>query len=157
MSLTPERITELRALITAATPGPWMHDTEGNTGCGTVYTAHEDLYGGDIAEPAGDLYPRGGYDPKADMAFIVAARTALPAALDEVERLHAWLSLLFRVYQTWWHEVATYDPGDELTQTGIGGLIRGDDLQTLEEACVAVEPHEAAIRQALGLAAESGA
>lgn len=82
-------IAALRALIAAATPGPWTHDPEGNMGAGSVYTSHEDLFGGNIAEPAGDLYPRGGYDPKADMVLIAASRAALPAALDEIERLQA--------------------------------------------------------------------
>lgn len=41
-------------------------------GCGSVITINRDLAGGDIAAPNGDLYPRGGYAPDRDMAFIAA-------------------------------------------------------------------------------------
>jgi len=58
-----------------ATPGPWVHHVDGDDdyrGCGMVFTLGEDVVGGEIAAPAGDLYPRGGYDPYGDMAFIAA-------------------------------------------------------------------------------------
>lgn len=80
-------LDKLRRLADDATPGPWEHDPEGNMGCGSVYTGDPHLFGGNIAEPSGDLYPRGGYDPKADMVFIAAARTAVPELIAEVERL----------------------------------------------------------------------
>lgn len=68
-----------RARAEAATPGPWQHvdfhdGTEMSTfmGCGSVITLANDVMGGDIAAPSGDLYPRSGYSPKEDMAFIAA-------------------------------------------------------------------------------------
>jgi len=65
-------------LAQAATPGPWMHvDYAGSgdpdctfMGCGSVITMGENVLGGAIAAPSGDLYPRSGYSPKDDMAFI---------------------------------------------------------------------------------------
>jgi len=63
---------------------------------------------------------------------------------------------LFRVYETWWHKVATYDPGRVLVSDGttlpdIGGLMTSEDLAEMEKACEQVEPHEAEIRAWLGL------
>jgi hypothetical protein len=68
------------AVAQAATPGPWEHvDYHGGPypdwtfkGCGSVVTMAPDLAGGDIAAPNGDLYPRSGYSPRDDMAFIAA-------------------------------------------------------------------------------------
>ncbi len=63
---------------------------------------------------------------------------------------------LFRVYETWWHKIGTYDPGrvlvsDGTTLTDIGGLLTGADLDEMEQACIAVEKHETEIRTWLGL------
>ena len=75
-------VLERRARAEAATPGPWQHvDFHGSTGggevatfmgCGSVITMADAVLGGDIAAPSGDLYPRSGYSPKEDMAFIAA-------------------------------------------------------------------------------------
>lgn len=53
-------------------------------GCGTVYTTAEDLYGGEIAAPAGDLYARGGYSPAEDMAYIATVDPRVGLALAEL-------------------------------------------------------------------------
>jgi cell division septum initiation protein DivIVA len=89
----------IRARAEAATPGPWQHvdyaDPEGQPltgdgqrstfmGCGSVITMAERVMGGDICAPNGDLYPRSGYSPDADMAFIAAARSDIPALLAKV-------------------------------------------------------------------------
>jgi hypothetical protein len=72
--MTHEQLQILRALCEKATPGPWeYHKSESGDGV---------------------LCPRGGYVVEVghgttnnDAAFIAAARDALPALLDEVERL----------------------------------------------------------------------
>ena len=65
---------------------------------------------------------------------------------------------LFGVYETWWHKVGTTDPGRHLVSDGVeitGVVLLGiDDDQAMETACLAVEPHEAVIRQMLGNDAE---
>jgi hypothetical protein len=92
--------TVLREHAEGATPGPWEHvDYAGSIhpdatfmGCGSVVTMGEDVLGGDIAAPSGDLYPRGGYSPKEDMAFIalmnpevgVAVAALLEDAADDL-------------------------------------------------------------------------
>lgn len=75
----------IKARIAAATPGPWEHDEEGFMGCGQVYTANGDLYGGNIAAPSGDLYPRSGYSPKDDMILIAHAPTDMARLIKAVE------------------------------------------------------------------------
>lgn len=81
---TPEKRAELRRLADAATPGPWeaeSYDTDGWRGV---------IWGDTGAEGA----PRLGADmPLADAKFCAAARTAVPALLDEVERLEAALRI----------------------------------------------------------------
>jgi len=73
---------EVKALAEAATPGPWYvveHRFEDYTG---VCTKNRDRITGN-----GRGYP---YDPgcsRADAEFIAAAREAVPALIDEVERL----------------------------------------------------------------------
>lgn len=85
--MTDADIKRLRALCEAATPGPWtaqtVCDTDSDDWC-AVGPTH--LYADD--DPAvddGDPHPAA----EADAAFIAAARTALPALLDEVEGLRA--------------------------------------------------------------------
>ena len=88
----PLDLDAIRARADAATPGPWAHgDFDDFMGCGQVFTVHPDLMGGSIAAPSGDCYPRSGYDPQADMAFIANARHDIPALLAEVTALRAEL------------------------------------------------------------------
>jgi hypothetical protein len=86
---SPARIAELRALAEKATKGPWRQHLVDDT-------VIIDYDGNTIAE----TFPEGGVDDKIDYdtdteqrehnaAFIAAARDALPAALDEIERLRA--------------------------------------------------------------------
>lgn len=83
-----DRLADIQARADAATPGPWEHVDFGEggefMGCGSVITMNEGLLGGDIAVPSGDCYPRSGYNPLADMAFIAAAREDIPWLLDQV-------------------------------------------------------------------------
>lgn len=80
--VTLEEMIQARlAAAQAATPGPWQHvDFHGGAdpgdvtymGCGSVVTMAHAVLGGDICAPSGDLYPRSGYSPFGDMAFISA-------------------------------------------------------------------------------------
>lgn len=65
------------------------------------------------------------------------------------------LRATFGVYDAWWHNVGTYDPGkvlvsDGTTLTGIASLLDFDDSLLMEDACEAVELHEERIRELLG-------
>lgn len=81
----------LRERAEAATPGPWAHAGDGDTfmGCGQVITVDRDLWGGDIAAPSGDLYPRSGYSPQDDMAYIASMHPLVGLALAEAFELEA--------------------------------------------------------------------
>ena len=69
-------IPELRALVAAATPGPWAYEDDGTIG------------GIFVRPPAGRPHR---HDSAADAAFIAASRSAIPALLDRVEALGAAL------------------------------------------------------------------
>lgn len=73
-------IARAEVAVADATPGPWVWDCQDGEfmGCGQVFTMGEDVMGGSIAAPSGDCYPRSGYNPKADMQFIAAARALVP-------------------------------------------------------------------------------
>ncbi len=74
--MTPERIAELRALAEQATPGPWR------------FSGTSDLTPkGWISTPQDDICDLTGAGAPHDAAFIAAARTALPEALDAIERV----------------------------------------------------------------------
>lgn len=80
--------TALREHAEAATPGPWEHADHGlhgtYMGCGEVFTMDPDLMGGNIAAPSGDLYPRSGYSPRDDMAYIALMSPPVALALAEL-------------------------------------------------------------------------
>jgi hypothetical protein len=62
---------------------------------------------------------------------------------------------LFAVYDTWWNQVGTTDPGrvlisDGVKLTGVAGLLNFNDDQAMERACVAVEPHVPLLLELLG-------
>jgi hypothetical protein len=69
--MTKERIAELRALVEKATRGPWMVQLKPRTIFPPPFP------GQTIVE----------YEAVEDAAFIAAARTALPEALDRIELL----------------------------------------------------------------------
>lgn len=87
--MTTPSYDRIRERVNAATPGPWAWDEEGFMGAGSVWCASEQdsLFGGPIAEPSGDCYPRGGYAPKEDMTFIAHAREDVPTLLDALDRV----------------------------------------------------------------------
>lgn len=81
--------TVLRQHAQDATPGPWVHVDHGPPngsfmGCGQVITEGAEVYGGDIAGPTGDLYPRGGYSPMEDMAYIALVGPPVALALADL-------------------------------------------------------------------------
>jgi hypothetical protein len=93
----------LREHAEAATPGPWVHVDyhgyngevgDGSTfmGCGNVITWGEGVEGGDIAAPSGDCYPRGGYSPREDMAYV--ALMSPPVALALAASLESWADIV---------------------------------------------------------------
>jgi len=92
--MTPERIAELRRLCGAATPGPWKCWGVWGPVKGTDFMAVSRIgpeapeWAGIVADP---LYPPNAdfYAKREDAEFVAIARTALPEALDEIERLRA--------------------------------------------------------------------
>lgn len=87
--MTAERIAELRALAEKATPGPWHWRSTYDDGewphlLGAKFENGVQVRVLEASDVDGcvDLLVDG-----YDSAFIAAARTALPEALDEVERL----------------------------------------------------------------------
>lgn len=78
--------TKLREHAGRTTPGPWEHTDYGPPagsykGCGEVITMHTDRLGGEIAAPSGDCYPRSGYQPQGDMAYIALMHPPIALAL----------------------------------------------------------------------------
>ena len=77
--LSAERIAELLALCEKATPGPWTR----------AHAQVEEPRGAVASMEWGDgLMEK---EAVSNAALIAAARTALPAALNEIERLRAYL------------------------------------------------------------------
>lgn len=75
---TPERVAETKALCEAATPGPWLRSNEYRR---LVFADTKDGSGWFTVAEIPSL------KADANAAFIAAARTALPDALDEITRL----------------------------------------------------------------------
>lgn len=91
--MTPERIKELRTICDAATPGPWSVSF-GEDEIGSM------VYG---LEEVEEFTSRDSLDfqqVNADWSFIAASRTALPEALDEIERLQARVEELDALLRT---------------------------------------------------------
>jgi len=85
--MTPERIKDLRALCEAATEGPW-EAWESSRACELASRVDAPSTGfKDKPEYAAVCYLSPYNKEFADCRFIATARTALPEALDEVERL----------------------------------------------------------------------
>jgi len=98
--------------------------------------------------------------PAADFVFVERSSRLLPEGAETRDELLDLMRLLFGLYETWWHEVGTYDPGHELVSdgvrlTGIASLLSAEDSFAMEEACDAIEPHETRIRTLLGAPAPS--
>jgi hypothetical protein len=85
--MTEDERTELRRLHEAATAGPWVHTTDAMTGSEWGY-----IRPGVCAAPLATMW-RNHERLMPNAEFIAAARTAVPALLDENERLRAVLAL----------------------------------------------------------------
>jgi hypothetical protein len=81
-------IHHLRSLIAAATPGPW--ETNGWRTCGVTAPNSAKTFTDESLHWWGGKFLAETEDPR-DAAFIASARTALPEALDEIEKLRALL------------------------------------------------------------------
>ena len=81
--LTPETVAELRRLLDAATPGPWMVGDEGDDVAVIVDEGDEFS----SIQIAADLHQ--GDDGLTDARLIAAAVNALPALLDAAEERDA--------------------------------------------------------------------
>lgn len=95
--MTENERADLRRLHEAATPGPWVHTTDAMTGSEWGY-----IRPGVSAAPLAQMWRNHGR-LMPDAEFIAAARTAVPALLDEVEGLRAVLVEL-EVYAPDWYD-----------------------------------------------------
>jgi hypothetical protein len=84
--MTEERIKELRALAEVATPGPWHAVPNKHV----VHAAQDGRVWAERAVVISKHHHSRTQEP-ADLAFIAAARAALPEALDEIEKLRGLL------------------------------------------------------------------
>ena len=83
--MSPDDIKRFRELSSRATPGPWVAETaQEHRGADGMWWVRS---GGGWRTEGSKLLLRDA--AKEDLEFIAAARTALPAALDEIERLRA--------------------------------------------------------------------
>lgn len=83
--LTDERLAEIEARLTRATPGPWAYkDRMGGGGCFVFSEETFHVVAVEDGEPS-VAAPLG----RPDAAFIAAAREDLPLLLAEVRRLRA--------------------------------------------------------------------
>lgn len=101
--MTPAELAELRRIEQAATPGPWGVEYDGPDGA-CVRTEQPETDMPHLSkEKHVACYCFNGQleNPEADATFIAAARNALPALLDEVERLQAIV-----------RDLAKHDPGE---------------------------------------------
>jgi hypothetical protein len=87
----PVDVEQLRELCDKATPGPWTvvtHDGRKNIGIDSAEVSAMD-HGGVVANLHITAWKQEKRDARPTAAFIAAARTALPACLDEIEELRA--------------------------------------------------------------------
>jgi hypothetical protein len=96
--MTPERIAELRALAESAVPGPWRA-----TQYATVWSEGAETR---VADTVGSSH--------GDARFIAAARTALPEALDAIERVRALLTRAYTAEDCNGHEDEVVDAAELL-------------------------------------------
>lgn len=94
--MTPDEITRLRTLCTAATPGPWRAEKYSDHSHGAQictpngeYVAHFEGSAICISSNPKHCWERTKWKATCDAKFVAAARTAIPALLDEIERLRA--------------------------------------------------------------------
>ena len=86
--MTEEELTAIEARATAATVGPWRHDTDGGA-IGAVEA------GGMALAQVQQRVPRDKARRDLDAAFIAAARVDVPALVAEVRRLRRAVELAY--------------------------------------------------------------
>jgi hypothetical protein len=96
--ITDEQIAEWKRLADAATSGPWKHDDSYsdrvcNGLCGDQFEYSEGSLTG-LIERHGNCSTVSNVEERRDVAFIAAARTAVPALIAEVELLRHEVSVL---------------------------------------------------------------
>lgn len=82
-------VNKLRALLAAATPGPWVPDVWYGYDDGGWVAVGPHLHSVDGEDDESEPDCPAGVRAMADANLITAARDALPELLDEVERLRA--------------------------------------------------------------------
>ena len=96
--MTPEYRMELRELCEKATPGPWEYESSGGQDCvwHDVMAAGEEILNGETQPQLSIVHASYHHQCRAearqvnaDLTFVASARTALPAALDDIDRLEA--------------------------------------------------------------------
>jgi len=113
----PLDVPAIRAICEAATPGPWRANAE--NAYPWVSGPYDDNIDGDctIVE-----WNETGSGAHADASFIAAARTALPAALDEIQRLRELLGEIYNIASVreciGVHDEAPFCGCDRLRQIG---------------------------------------
>jgi len=123
----PEEIARQRAVIAAATEGPWSASCPSGTDCrwfNVTDTQGDEILSAVVEPSMSAVHPEGRDSLKpvhdqrvADATFTAEARTCWPAALDEVERLRARVAELEasnaemrRELSRWYEELGESDP-----------------------------------------------
>ncbi len=123
--MTDAEIAELRRLTDAATPGPWTHRVNHKPFRVVVF-------GGRKAYQAGfttsDI-------EAADAAFIAAARSAIPALLEEREALIAFVEDAARQWGYWSDSVGGVSTGGLSTLEDAFYILGWDDPHPLPDHC----------------------
>ena len=99
-------LLELRALADLATPAPWFVQADRHRVCGIIgpkMAAYDDEPEQEWREVQIVETDGGHYPPRwNDAAFVTAARSAVPALLDRVEKLEAGLLLAIKIARAAW-------------------------------------------------------
>ncbi len=91
MAITPDRLSKIKTLESAATPGPWQHYDDGNTD--ELYVKSSDgivcSFPQEEADEELDYPEAGSWGEKTfnNAVFSAEARTIVPELLAEVQRL----------------------------------------------------------------------
>jgi hypothetical protein len=133
-AMTLERIAELRALAEAATPGPWTYDAvAGGTQDISADAALDAQHyrSGALARVKARVQVQKDSSCEPNAAFIAAARTALPEALLEIERLRATIE--------WVRRACSFDASAYLDTEWSGGDGKGMPVVPVADILAALE------------------
>ena len=124
-------LDELERLINEATPGTWSITEDGDIVCQQTVTEDGETYTESLSIATGQTSQNWGYihwGKLEDAALIVAAVNALPALLDEVERLREATQNLIAEADNITFKINPLMPDDWAVS------VRADDLRRLERA-----------------------